>query len=145
MMMMMEGTNKRNVAAGLIAGGCPTVYVKDVLASVEFYTEKLGLSVLYSAGEHFAMIDGGKGLQIGLHPITEDAGDVEAGRRGSIHLGLEVADSIENVVKVLMGLGVEFMVPGEAETPVVNDDGAIKYADFGDLDGNALYLYEVLN
>ncbi len=130
--------------AGLISGGCPTVYVKDVLASVVFYTEKLGLTVLYSAGEHFAMIDGGNGLQIGLHPNTGDACEAKPGRASSIHLGLEVVDSIEQVVKALMGRGVEFIVPGGGSTPVVDDDGAVKYAEFGDLDGNPLYLYEVL-
>lgn len=140
--MAMSETKK--VEAGLIAGGCPTVYVKDVLASVVFYTEKLGLKVLYSAGEHFAMIDGGNGLKIGLHPASGATCEAEPGRRGSIHLGLQVCESIEEVVKVLMGAGVEFRVPGEADTPVVNDDGSIKYAEFGDLDGNPLYLYELL-
>ena len=138
----MANTEAKGVEAGLIAGGCPTVYVKDVLASVVFYTEKLGLKVLYSAGEHFAMIDGGNGLQIGLHPATKSA--AEPGTKGAIHLGLAVQQSIEIVVKELMGAGVEFVVPGGADTPVVNDDGAVKYAEFGDLDGNPLYLYELL-
>ncbi len=51
----------------LISGGSPTIFVTDMDRAVRFYTETLGLGLKYRAGDHFAMIDAGGGLTIGLH------------------------------------------------------------------------------
>jgi catechol 2,3-dioxygenase-like lactoylglutathione lyase family enzyme len=67
--------------AALTSGGGPTIFVCDVEKAVRFYRDTLGLGVLYQAGPHFAMIDAGDGMQIGLHPPTSNT--PAPGTRGS--------------------------------------------------------------
>ena len=52
----------------MIKGGIPTIFVTDMATAAAFYTEILGLRLQYRAGDHFAMIDVGDGLSLGLHP-----------------------------------------------------------------------------
>jgi catechol 2,3-dioxygenase-like lactoylglutathione lyase family enzyme len=42
--------------------------VADLQRAIDFYARTLGLKLLYRADDHFAMIDAGRGLLIGLHP-----------------------------------------------------------------------------
>ena len=126
-------------AAALISGGSPTIYVSDLNRAVEFYSRTLGLKVAYRAGDHFCMIDGGKGLMIGLHPAG--ATTPQPGTRGSIELGLNVAQPIAEVVRMLGERRVRFQ-SRDGKAPISND-GAVKLAFFSDPDGNALYLCEV--
>jgi catechol 2,3-dioxygenase-like lactoylglutathione lyase family enzyme len=124
----------------LTSGGGPTIFVRGVERAIAFYTHTLGFRVLYQAGEHFAMIDAGNGLQIGLHPPAKNAG--APGTRGSIQVGLSVTRPIEDVVRELQARGVTFDTrPGNGQSIV--DDGAVKLAFFTDPDGNDLYLCEV--
>ncbi len=53
----------------IISGGMPTIFVGDMDAAVRFYTEALGLKLLERYGNHWASIDGGHGLTIGLIPL----------------------------------------------------------------------------
>ncbi len=122
-----------NSAEALIRGASPTVYVTDLGKSVTFYTETLGLKLMYQAPGEFAMIDAGDGTSIGLHP-QGDKGP-KPGPGASIQIGLGVCRPIQEVVDTLQARGVKF------RGPVVNDD-PVKIASFGDPDGNDLYLCE---
>lgn len=119
----------------LIEGGSPTIFVSDLDRAVHFYVDTLGLKLLYRAGEHFAMVDAGRGLQIGLHPPSPRG--PAPGARGSIQVGLDVTCPIDDVVAALRERGVTFRGP-------VVDDGSVKLAFFSDPDGNDLYLCEVM-
>ncbi len=126
-------TTQQQPAQGqrLIDGGSPTIYVSDLDRAVRFYTQTLGLGLLYRAGEHFAMVDAGGGLHIGLHPAGPQS--PRPGARGSISVGFIVTGPIEQVVESLQARGVQFRGP-------VRDDAAVRLAFFGDPDGNDLYL-----
>jgi catechol 2,3-dioxygenase-like lactoylglutathione lyase family enzyme len=117
----------------MIAGGSPTIYVSDMDAAVGFYTGVLGLRLEFRAGDHWASIDAGAGLRIGLHPAGEQA--PQPGTAGSITIGLLVDEPIEAVVAQLTGRGVSFAGPVRAER-------MLKLAFFHDPDGNELYLAE---
>ena len=117
----------------MINGGVVTVYVSDMSRAVTFYTETLGLKLLERYGDHWASIDAGNGLTIGLHPATAE---VQAGRKGSIAIGLYVDLPIQEVVQTLQGRGVSF-------ASGVVDDKAVSIAFFADPDGNDLYLAQM--
>jgi len=56
----------------MFATGNVTVIVSNMDASVRFYTEVLGLKLQYRFGDHWASVEAGKGLTIGLHPADVD-------------------------------------------------------------------------
>ena len=58
----------QTTSQAMIKGGSPTIFVTDMARAVAFYTEVLGLRLQYRDGDHFAMIDVGDGLSLGLHP-----------------------------------------------------------------------------
>ncbi len=118
----------------LIEGGSPTIYVSDMDRAVRFYTDSLGLSVQYRAGNEFAMIDAGHGFMIGLHPASAQGPD--PGSRGAISVGFTVTAPLEQVVETLQQRGVTFRGP-------IKDDDPVRIAFFGDPDGNDLYLCQV--
>ena len=115
-----------------ISGGLPTIFVGDMSAAVRFYTEALGLKLLERYGDHWASIDGGHGLTIGLHPASAEN---PAGRAGSITIGFRSNEPIREAVQTLKARGVSFR--GD-----VVDDTQVLIATFQDPDGNALYLAE---
>jgi catechol 2,3-dioxygenase-like lactoylglutathione lyase family enzyme len=121
----------------MIHGGNTTIYVRDIGVSIDFYTKVLGLRLRMRAGDAWAEIDGGPGLLIGLHPC-EPPHTPEPGTRGSLAIGLNVTQDLEIVVKALTKRGVHF------DGPIV-DDANVRLAFFGDPDGNALYLAQVLH
>jgi catechol 2,3-dioxygenase-like lactoylglutathione lyase family enzyme len=118
----------------MITGGNVTIFVSNMDRAVRFYTEVLGLRLVHRFGDHWASIDAGPGLSIGLHPASPQS---PAGRRGSITIGLQVAADISGEVERLRERGVVF------EGDIV-DDGAIRFANFADPDGNSGYLCEVM-
>ena len=122
-------------ATKVIEGGGPTIFVSDFDRAVRFYTETLGLALMYRGGNEFAMIDAGGGLTLGLHPPSNSAG--APGTSGGIQIGFNVTAPIEQVVETLKERGVTFRGP-------VKNDGSVKLAFFGDPDGNDLYLCEVV-
>ena len=117
----------------MFRGGVVTVYVSDMDRAVRFYAETLGFELTERHGNHWASLNGGPGLTIGLHPATEE---VPAGRQGSIALGLYLDSPIQEAVALLEARGVRF------DGPVV-DDKALSLAFFADPDGNPLYLAEM--
>ncbi|MBT8487160.1 MAG: VOC family protein [Phycisphaerae bacterium] len=121
---------------GWISGGSPTVFVGDMQSAVEFYTEVLGFRVQHRADDHYALIDAGHGLTIGLHLPSANA--PPPGTPGAIEIGFNVYRPIAEVVDALRARGVEFRVD-EAGDPIV-DDGPVQLAFFNDPDGNTLYL-----
>ena len=118
----------------MINGGNVTIYVAHMDRAVAFYRDALGLRLTFRAGDEWAGIDAGGGLQLGLHPAgprTPGAGQV-----GAITVGLSVDEPIERVVSVLEARGVAF------RGPVLDEGGRLKLAFFTDPDGNELYLAE---
>ncbi|WP_175558696.1 VOC family protein [Arthrobacter sp. ok362] len=117
----------------MIKGGNATIYVSDMDRSVQFYTEILGLRLAFRAGNHWAGIDAGGGLQLGLHPAGPRS--PVPGTPGAITVGFGVDEPIEKVVSTLESHGVLFHGS-------IIDDGPVKLAFFTDPDGNELYLAE---
>lgn len=127
-------TTTTTSTTSFIEGGSPTIFVTDMDRAVRFYNETLGMKIAYRAGNEFCMIDAGGGFLLGLHPPGKRA--AQPGTSGSIQVGLNVTQPIQNVVSALQKRNVVFHGP-------VVDDGAVKLAFFGDPDGNDLYLCEV--
>lgn len=116
----------------MINGGNATIYVTDLDRAVAFYTQTLGLRLVYRAGEHWASLRAGA-FDIGLHPAGPHT--PTPGAAGAIGIGLSVDEPIDQVVSSLKTRGVTFTGP-------VTDDGPVKLAFFADPDGNGLYLAE---
>lgn len=108
----------------IISGGMPTIFVGDMDAAVRFYTEALGLKLLERYGNHWASIDGGHGLTIGLHPASAQN---PAGRVGSMTIGFNASEPIHEAVEELKGRGVVFR--GD-----IVDDTQLLIANFQDSD-----------
>jgi predicted enzyme related to lactoylglutathione lyase len=115
----------------MLNGGNVTVYVTNMENAVRFYTQVLGLTLRQRFGDHWAEVDAGGGLTIGLHPATKES---PAGQRGSISIGFSVDGSIDEVVQTLSARGVRF------EGPVIRDKSG-EFAGFSDPDGHPCYLY----
>ena len=119
----------------MFQGGNATLYVADMQRSIDFYTETLGLNLRMRAGDHWAEIDAGPGLILGLHPASPHT--PKPGTRGSMQIGLNVTGRLEEAMDELKNRGVDFHGP-------IVDDEQVRLAFFADPDGNPLYLCEVL-
>jgi catechol 2,3-dioxygenase-like lactoylglutathione lyase family enzyme len=120
----------------MITGGNATVYVSDMDRAVDFYSRVLGLKLGRRFGNHWAEIEVGHSLVIGLHPQSEKG--PPPGTKGAISIGLMLDEPIEQVVQRLEAQGVRF------RGPVVQDQKAgLAFAAFGDPDGNDLYFAQV--
>ena len=117
----------------MYSSGNVTVYVSNMDRAVKFYSETLGLKLAYRFGDHWASVEAGKGLTIGLHPASPE---MPAGRKGSMTIGLELNGSIHDAVSKLQQKGVVFDGP-------VNESKAGNFVGFADPDGNQLYLAEL--
>ena len=118
----------------MITGGNATVLVSNMDRAVEFYTQVLGLKLTNRFGDHWATVDAGKGLTIGLHPASPKY--PAPGTKGGMMLGLEIEGSIDAAVARLSQKGVEFkgsVVRGQAGN----------FVHLEDPDGNDIYLWEV--
>ena len=118
----------------MFSSGNVTVYVTNMDRSVRFYTETLGLRLAYRFGDHWASVELGKGLTIGLHPTSEAA--PAGGHKSGMTIGLELEGAIEDAMKTLEARGVKFH--GIAE-----EGKAGRFAHFEDPDGNTLYLAQL--
>jgi predicted enzyme related to lactoylglutathione lyase len=117
----------------MITGGNATVFVSNMDNAVRFYTEVLGLRLTNRFGDHWATVDAGKGLTIGLHPASPKF--PAPGTKGGMMLGLEIGTSIEEAITRLTEHGVK--VGG-----IVRDSTG-NFTDLEDPDGNSIYLWEV--
>lgn len=117
----------------MISGGLATVFVSDMDKSVRFYTDVLGLALEQRFGNHWASIKAPNGLTIGLHPASEES---PAGRRGSVTIGFNLDEPINQAVERLKKLGVKF-------TKDIVDEGSSRVAHFADPDGNEFYVIEL--
>ena len=118
----------------MITGGNATVFVSNMDRAVRFYTETLGLKLTNRFGDHWATVEAGKGLTIGLHPASPKY--PAPGTKGGMMLGMEVDDRIERVVARLSEKGVAI------KGSIVRDESG-NYAHLEDPDGNVIYLWEV--
>lgn len=116
----------------MFSSGNVTIYVANMDRAVRFYTETLGLKLAYRFGDHWASVELGKGLTIGLHPAPADLPKA----RGGMAIGLELSGSIDDAVRRLEAKGVRF-------GNIVNEAKAGKFAHFEDPDGNTLYIAEL--
>ncbi|HWN81636.1 MAG TPA: VOC family protein [Candidatus Udaeobacter sp.] len=116
----------------MFTGGNATIMVRDFERAIHFYTEVLGLDLLYRAGDEWAEVRT-DGLTLGLH-LWRGHGPAPGAASG-ISIGLGVR-SIEPAIAELKQRGIEFR--GQ-----VQDNDNVKLAFFGDPDGNPLYLCEV--
>jgi len=117
----------------MFSSGNVTVYVANMDRAVRFYTEVLGLKLAYRFGDHWASVEIGKGLTIGLHPASELS---PAGRKGSMTIGLELSGSIQDAMQTLEAKGVPFH-------GLSQEGKAGSFAHFEDPDGNSLYLAQL--
>jgi predicted enzyme related to lactoylglutathione lyase len=121
---------KRN----MIAGGNATVIVSNMDVSVRFYTETIGLKLTNRFGDNWATVEAGPGLTIGLHPAS--ARYPGPGTKGSMLLGLEISQPIDQVVARLSAKGARF-------SGAVIRDMPGNFIHLEDPDGNQIYLWEV--
>src|ERR1700704_3284775 len=113
----------------MFRSGNVTLYVKNMDRAVRFYTETLGLKLAYRFGDHWASVELGKGLTIGLHPAS---GGIEpSSPKGGPSIGLELEGTLEDAMKTLGGRGVDFL-------GVLHEGKAGRFAHFHDPDGNLL-------
>ncbi|HTW63928.1 MAG TPA: VOC family protein [Bryobacteraceae bacterium] len=119
----------------MISGGNITVMVSNMDASVRFYTDVLGMKLTNRFGDHWATVDAGRGLIIGLHPASPKY--PAPGTKGGMLIGLEIDEPIQQVVNRLRAKDVHFT------SPIIRDEGAGSFADFEDPDGNSIYLWEM--
>jgi predicted enzyme related to lactoylglutathione lyase len=117
----------------MITGGLPTVFVSDMDRAIRFFTETLGLTLEQRFGNHWASVKAMNGLSIGLHPASEAS---PAGRKGSITIGFNLDEPIDQAVDRLKTLGVKF-------TKEIFEDGSSRIANFADQDGNEFYVIEL--
>jgi catechol 2,3-dioxygenase-like lactoylglutathione lyase family enzyme len=116
----------------MFRSGNVTLPVSDMDRAIHFYTVTLGLKLAYRFGNHWASIELGKGLTIGLHPAS-NTGQLAT---GGPSVGLELSGKMEDAVHTLQERGVHF-------EGVVDDAKAGKFIRFHDPDGNLLYLAEL--
>jgi catechol 2,3-dioxygenase-like lactoylglutathione lyase family enzyme len=119
----------------MFAGGIVTVFVTDMERSVKFYTEQLGLKLLQRYQNQFAIVDGGHGLTIGLHPAASSSPTTQ--KKTGISIGLYLAGTVRDALTTLKNRGITF------DEPVVEEDKVGRFAYFTDPDGNSLYVAEM--
>jgi predicted enzyme related to lactoylglutathione lyase len=119
----------------MISGGNATVFVSNMDRAVHFYSEVLGMRLTNRFGDHWATVEAGKGLTIGLHPASPKY--PAPGTKGSMMLGLEIDEPIEGLVARLNTKGAKITAP------VVNDSVG-RFVHFEDPDGNEIYFWEVI-
>lgn len=102
------------------------VMVADIDSAIEFYTKKLGLSLLNQYGNHYAEIQA-PDLLIGLHPKSDKT---VVGNNITIGFGVKEFDLL---IEQLKSKGIDLKV---------EVDGWIRLAYFSDLDNNLLFFAE---
>lgn len=116
----------------MVVGGNATVFVANMDHALAFYTGVLGMRVTSHFGDHWATVEAG-GFTVGLHPA--DGKNPAPGTHGAIMVGLSVTGIAEAAARLHAGGALDV---GD----VVKGDGG-SFCHFHDLDGNALYLWEM--
>ena len=119
----------------MITGGNATVLVSSMDRAVHFYSNVLGLKLTNRFGDHWATVEAGKGLTIGLHPASPKY--PAPGSKGGMMLGMEIDGPIDQVVSRLSEKGVHF------KGSVVREQAG-NFIHLEDPDGNDIYLWEVI-
>ena len=119
----------------MVKGGNATVFVSNMDQAVQFYTEVLGLKLTNRFGDHWATVEAGKGLTIGLHPASPQY--PAPGTKGGIMLGLEIDEPIDRAIARLTERGVRMT------GPVVKSEPG-NFVHLEDPDGNDIYFWEVV-
>ena len=124
----------------MISGGNATVYVSNLDAAIQFYTERLGLKLTNRVGQQWATVQTGPsywttdevlaGLTIGLHPHSPKY--PAPGTAGGIGFGFETYEPIDEVAAHLIERGVRVdpeIVRFEAGSVVslVDQDGLLTF------------------
>jgi catechol 2,3-dioxygenase-like lactoylglutathione lyase family enzyme len=117
----------------MLKNGNVTLMVSDLERAVRFYRDKLGLALVYRAGDDWAQL-AMNGLTVGLHPRRPGADAPQP--QGQISLGFEV-DHLDQAMKALRAKGIEF-------APETQDDPGARIAFFSDPDGTPLYLIQLM-
>ena len=116
----------------MIYGGNATIYVSSMESAIRFYTEVLGLKLTNRFGDHWATVQAGRTLVIGLHPWSERF--PRPGTKGAVQIGLVVSqdEPIEKFAARLRkhGIAVSDIIASEAGS----------YISFTDPDGNPIYV-----
>jgi catechol 2,3-dioxygenase-like lactoylglutathione lyase family enzyme len=120
----------------MFRSGNVTIYVTNMDRAVQFYSETLGLKLAYRFGDHWASVECGKGLTIGLHPTNEPMRADPGPIKGRTAIGLELEGTMEDAMKKLGSKGVKF-------EGVIDEGKAGRFCHFHDPDGNLLYLAEL--
>ena len=119
----------------MIDAGNATVYVSDMDKAIDFYTNKLGCTLQFRAGNHWAEVKAGRNLVIGLHPQTPHS--PKPGTPGAVQIGLNVVEPLDKVMRTLEKRGVRF------DGPMIEDEkSGNRFAMCRDLDGNPMYRWE---
>jgi catechol 2,3-dioxygenase-like lactoylglutathione lyase family enzyme len=116
----------------MITGGNATVYVSNMDNAIQFYTGVLGLRLTNRFGDHWATVQVGKTLLIGLHPWSVKY--PRPGTPGSVQIGLVVSrdEPIGDLAARLRKHGVEV-------SDIIESEEA-NYITFADPDGNPIYV-----
>ena len=132
--MIDDDDKDRHAASGadqrLLSGGHAIVYVSDMDAAIHFYTDTLGLNLTNRFENHFATVEIGRSLVLGIHPPTPRT--PIPGAKGSVTLSLVVDEPLDAVLARLSQRGVR--MTGHAEPG--------RWVDIEDLDGNVITLWE---
>src|SRR5215831_7106764 len=96
------------ILGDMFRSGNVTIYVTNMDRAVRFYTETLGLKLAYRFGDHWASVECGKGLTIGLHPRSEPPAEPVWPSKARTAIGLELEGTMEEAMKRLESKGVQF-------------------------------------
>ena len=110
------------------------VYVEDLKASIIFYENVLGLTLL-GMGEDWAHFDAGNGSLLELFSGGTASGEAESADGQAIVLGLRV-DNLDSALAELKGRGVQF-------TDDFGEFEGTRWAHFLDIKGNGLEIKEI--
>ena len=117
----------------MINGGNATIFVSDMDKAIEFYTNALGMKLRMRAENFWAEVQAGEGLIIGLHPASPNA--ESPGTAGSIQIGLNVTEPLEEVERRIAEHGISFQGEIVADSPG-------RFANIVDPDGHKIYFWE---
>ena len=116
----------------MISGGNATIYVSNMDTAIRFYTEVLGLKLTNRFGNHWATVQAGTPLLIGLHPWS--AKHPRPGTKGSVQIGLVVS-----LDEPIAELAARLRKHGVQVSDIIKSEEA-NYVSFTDPDGNPIYV-----